>query len=70
MLHCISQHIGDGGESIFSDSFHVAELIRARRPDLFHLLATVPFEFADIGVEAESRSHCRFHKIHERTMIR
>ncbi|KAF0301102.1 Gamma-butyrobetaine dioxygenase [Amphibalanus amphitrite] len=69
MLHCISQHIGDGGESIFSDSFHVAEVIRARRPDLFHLLATVPFEFADIGEEAESRSRCRFHKIHERTMF-
>ena len=70
LLHCIAQHVGSGGENIFADSFHVAELIRSRRPDLFQLLCAAPFEFVDVGVETESRDECRFHKIHERAMIR
>jgi alpha-ketoglutarate-dependent taurine dioxygenase len=40
-----------GGESIFSDSFHAAEMMRAESPDLFQALASFPvtFHYNNVG---------------------
>lgn len=48
MLHCL-RNDAEGGESILIDGFHVAEQLRAERPDLFEVLCNVPvvFRYAD-----------------------
>ena len=40
-LHCMSNE-ADGGDSILSDGFYLAECLRAEAPDLFEALTTVP----------------------------
>jgi gamma-butyrobetaine dioxygenase len=40
-LHCMSNE-AEGGDSILSDGFYLAECLRAEAPELFEALATVP----------------------------
>ena len=47
MLHCIKQVISKGGESQFCDGFKVAEDLRSKAPDVFHILSTFPIDFHD-----------------------
>ncbi|KAG7169311.1 Gamma-butyrobetaine dioxygenase-like 4 [Homarus americanus] len=51
MLHCIRQFHGEGGDNQLTDGFQVSHNFRTLHPDKFHILATTPVDFIDIGVE-------------------
>jgi gamma-butyrobetaine dioxygenase/trimethyllysine dioxygenase len=43
-FHVLAQS-SEGGDSTLVDGFHIANLLRTRRPDVFRLLSTVPIGF-------------------------
>lgn len=45
MFHCIANPEGEGGESVYVDSFSIAESLRVEEPEAFELLTTVPIPF-------------------------
>ncbi|XP_038048381.1 gamma-butyrobetaine dioxygenase-like [Patiria miniata] len=61
-FHCIIASDGKGGESIYSDGFHAAEMLRLADPRAFRLLSTNQQEFRLVGAEPhvgdfDHRSH-------------
>ena len=52
MLHCL-QPAESGGENVFVDGFHIAEKLRAERPEAFELLSTLPVAFKLASPDAE-----------------
>ena len=52
MLHCL-QPAASGGENIFVDGFHIAERLRAERPEAFELLSTLSVAFKLASPDAE-----------------
>ncbi|MEZ4864669.1 MAG: TauD/TfdA family dioxygenase [Caldilineaceae bacterium] len=46
IFQCV-ENTSPGGESFWVDGFHIAALLRARHPDAYELLTTVPWEFAN-----------------------
>lgn len=59
LLHCIVQTKSKGGENLLTDSFYVAEKLRAENKDAFDILTTTPVNWFDIGIEGDQK----FHKI-------
>jgi len=63
-LHCIKQHKGDGGETILSDGFKAAHLLKKRNPEAHKLLSTTVMGFRDIGED-----YRKFNKLHKTTFF-
>ncbi|PAA86188.1 hypothetical protein BOX15_Mlig002226g1, partial [Macrostomum lignano] len=58
LLHCIRQtRTVPGGENSFADGFSAAELLRDRRPEQFHLLATALTNFRDRNSDDLDKFH-------------
>jgi gamma-butyrobetaine dioxygenase len=57
LLCCVKNSV-IGGESIFCDGFHVAELLREQDPEAFHLLSTqeIEFRFHDATCDIRARA--------------
>jgi len=47
LFHCI-QNAESGGDSLWADSFALAETLRRDDPDAFHVLASTPVRFVDL----------------------
>jgi len=50
-LHCIEQHNGEGGETMLSDGFHAAEILKTTEPEMYKLLSNTITYFIDVGKE-------------------
>jgi len=48
-LHCIEQHQGEGGETMLSDGFNAATLLRRNHPEMYKLLSETITSFRDVG---------------------
>ena len=48
-----------GGESVFVDAWHVAEMLRATYPEHFHTLTRVPATFQKIHFDRQYPVHMR-----------
>ncbi|MFQ5970973.1 MAG: TauD/TfdA family dioxygenase [Alphaproteobacteria bacterium] len=57
LVHCLEAD-ADGGESVVTDGFHVAEVLKREAPGAFELLTrhAVPFRFHDAGTDLEARA--------------
>ena len=42
MLHCVEQTKGEGGDNLWVDGFHAANLLYEEDPELFQLLVNTP----------------------------
>ena len=63
MIHSIST-VKEGGDSLFADGFHVANLMRKNYPELFDVLSTTPINYCDLGKHSYT-----FHKLTEHLMF-
>ena len=54
MLHCIVQTPTKGGDNVFADGFHVAEVMKEKHPDMYQTLTTVPVTYNDVGSDQYS----------------
>lgn len=57
-LHCIEQHQGEGGETMLTDGFQAAKLLKRDNPDMYSLLSSNVISFRDVG-----RDFTQFDKI-------
>merc|ERR1712106_67965 len=48
-LHCIEQHAGEGGETMLTDGFHAAALLKRDQPGMYKLLSETITSFRDVG---------------------
>ena len=46
IFQCV-ENTSVGGESFWVDTFHIADIMRREHPDEYHLLSTVPWEYAN-----------------------
>ncbi|XP_070533620.1 gamma-butyrobetaine dioxygenase-like [Ptychodera flava] len=51
LLHCIKQHRGEGGDSVFSDGFKAVEQLKENDPESFNILSTTVVDFLDYGTD-------------------
>lgn len=49
ILHCLQQTPTKGGDSIFSDGFKAASIMKDEYPDLYDILTEVPVSSNDFG---------------------
>jgi len=62
-LHCVRfDDCVTGGESVFVDAWHVAEMLRATYPDYFSTLTRVPATFQKIHFDREYPVYMRYIK--------
>uniref|UniRef100_A0A6A7FMR9 Gamma-butyrobetaine dioxygenase-like n=2 Tax=Hirondellea gigas TaxID=1518452 RepID=A0A6A7FMR9_9CRUS len=59
-LHALEQHRGIGGDTILSDGFKAAEVMRREYPKQFHILSTANAYFTDRGVDSNSETQSGF----------
>ena len=50
-LHCHIQYQGEGGDSLWTDGFHIAELLKKHDPAAFKILSETDVSWSDIGRE-------------------
>jgi len=50
-LHCIEQHAGEGGETMLTDGFHAAALLKRDQPEMYKLLSETITSFRDVGTD-------------------
>ena len=50
-LHCIEQHQGEGGDTMLTDGFYAADLLKAAEPDMYSLLSQTITSFIDVGTD-------------------
>ena len=61
LLHCVRlDDCVTGGESMFVDAWHVAEMLRATYPDYFNTLTRVPATFQRVTFDREYTSYLRY----------
>ncbi|KAI9555785.1 hypothetical protein GHT06_018301 [Daphnia sinensis] len=65
LLHCHIQYKGNGGDSLLTDGFKIAEKLRENDPETYKCLAETKVTWSDIG--QENGNH--FHKIHHAPVI-
>jgi len=63
-LHCIEQHQGEGGETMLSDGFHAAALLKADQPEMYKLLSETVTSFRDVGTD-----YTQFDKISQQSFL-
>ena len=64
-LHCVRfDDCVKGGESVFVDAWHVAEMLRATYPDYFNTLTRVPATFQKIHFDREYPVYMRYANRH------
>ena len=49
MLLCLAQTPTKGGDSIFSDGYRVAEVMKVEHPKYYDILSTMPIYYNDFG---------------------
>merc|ERR1712013_699237 len=62
--HCIEQHQGDGGETMLTDGFHAAALLKAEHPEMYKLLSETVTHFRDVGTD-----YTQFDKISHQSFL-
>lgn len=65
IMHCISQTKGRGGDHLLVDSFHAANQMREKHPELFRVLTNTVVTFTDVGFDFVGH----FHATARRTII-
>ena len=63
MILTVKQHEGKGGESVVSDGFYAAEVLRANHPKAFQLLTNTSVYFWDKGQSNCLDEQDEFYKI-------
>lgn len=64
-LHCVQfDKCVEGGESLFLDVFHVAELFRDHYPDEFRTLTRIPATFQKIHYKRDNPVHMKYQRPH------
>jgi len=63
-LHCIEQHRGDGGETMLTDGFHAAALLKTKHPEMYKLLSETVTHFRDVGTD-----YTQFDKISHQSFL-
>ena len=57
----VEQHTGEGGDTVISDGFHVAELMRNEYPEEFNHLAEAIVYYSCSGVDTNSIENEEYH---------
>jgi gamma-butyrobetaine dioxygenase len=54
-LHCIVND-AEGGESLFADAFHIAEVLKQTAPEIYEIVTTVDYPFRNRALDCDYRT--------------